>query len=307
MDPTSPYYVDRSRINCVSLCSGYGGLDLGLRRCLGDRLLTVAHAEIEATASELLLSRMQTGHLDAAPIWSDLRTFPWRRFLGLVDLVHGGYPCQPYSVVGRRLGDGDPRAIWSSIRDGLAVVRPAMVFFENVEGHLDNGCREVVGDLVDLGYRVEVGLFAAEEVGSPQGRARMFMLGLRPDHGLDLDLIPQRNVDVWPAGWGERPFCWEPPRSIKVVADSEGGESRHEETGDGGPRLGGGDAKRLPSGVVSVTSLDGSPYGSPGWLGHGGLLHAVGHRRIELALLGNGVVPAQVERGFRALVRRLTQ
>jgi len=63
--------VDTTQITHISLCSGYGGIDLGLRRVIPN-LRTIAYAEIEAFACENLLARMEGGQLDAAPIWSDL-------------------------------------------------------------------------------------------------------------------------------------------------------------------------------------------------------------------------------------------
>ena len=98
--------MDNSEITHISLCSGYGGIDLGLRRVLPG-LRTIAYAEIEAFACEVLLARMEGGQLDAAPIWSDLKTFPWSSFHGMVDILSGGYPCQPFSAAGKRLGADD--------------------------------------------------------------------------------------------------------------------------------------------------------------------------------------------------------
>ena len=95
--------VDSTSVNHVSLCSGYGGIDLGLRRVIGERLRTIAYAEIEAAAIEVLLARMEGGQLDAAPVWSDIKKFPLGDF-HMVDILSGGYPCQPFSVVGKRLG-----------------------------------------------------------------------------------------------------------------------------------------------------------------------------------------------------------
>ncbi len=146
--------MDTSQITHVSLCAGYGGIDLGLHRAIPN-LRTVAYAEIEAFAIENLLARMEGGQLDAAPIWPDLKSFPWESFRGKVDILSGGYPCQPFSAAGKRLGDEDPRHLWPHIARGISIVRPGIVFFENVEGHISMGLREVLADLVKLGYRVD--------------------------------------------------------------------------------------------------------------------------------------------------------
>lgn len=93
-------HVGSRSFNVLSLCSGGGGLDLGVQLAV-PAACTVAYVEIEAYACEILATRMQEDGLDAAPIWSDLQTFdgrPWRR---CVDLLIGGYPCQPFSVAGQ--------------------------------------------------------------------------------------------------------------------------------------------------------------------------------------------------------------
>lgn len=171
----------------ISLCSGYGGIDLGLKRVLPD-LRTVAYAEIEAFACELLLSRMEAGQLDAAPIWSNLKSFPWGAFSDRVDILSGGYPCQPFSAAGRRLGIEDERHLWPYIADGIRILRPRICFFENVEGHISLGLREVIEELEGLGYRATWGIFSAAEVGAPHQRKRVFILANRNNEGLEGDI-----------------------------------------------------------------------------------------------------------------------
>ena len=139
-------------------------------------LRTVAYAEIEAFACENLLARMEGGQLDAAPIWSDLKSFPWEQFSGLVDILTGGYPCQPFSAAGKRAGADDPRHLWPFISAGIEMVRPRLCFFENVEGHITLGLREVIADLESLGYETAWGIFSAAECGAPHQRKRVFIL-----------------------------------------------------------------------------------------------------------------------------------
>jgi len=171
MDTTKP-------VTHVSLCAGYGGIDLGLKRAIPN-LRTIAFSEIEAFACANLVAKMEAGCLDAAPIWTDVKTFPWEEFRGKVDILSGGYPCQPFSAAGKRLGKDDPRHLWPWIADGIRVCRPAVCFFENVEGHISLGLREVIGELEEIGYRATWGVFSAAEVGAPHQRKRVFILAHR--------------------------------------------------------------------------------------------------------------------------------
>jgi len=95
-----------------------------------------------------------------------------------VDILSGGYPCQPFSAAGKRLGTEDPRHLWPYIANGIRAMRPRVCFFENVEGHISLGLREVVSELEGIGYKVAWGIFSAREVGAPHQRKRVFILGV---------------------------------------------------------------------------------------------------------------------------------
>jgi DNA (cytosine-5)-methyltransferase 1 len=219
--------MDSTALNHISLCTGYGGIDLGLSRVLGDRVRTVAYSEIEAFACANLVAKMEAGLLDPAPIWTDLKTFPWEEFRGLVDILSGGYPCQPFSAAGKRAGKDDPRHLWPWIADGIAILRPRFCFFENVEGHVTLGLRDVIEDLGRMGYRTTWGVFSAAEVGAPHQRKRVFILA--HDQRKRIEELggwfagPTQHGTVgdggaWPSRPGEPQHGWEPPR---VVEDTQ--------------------------------------------------------------------------------------
>jgi len=219
--------VDTTKtITHVSLCAGYGGIDLGLGRAIPD-LRTIAFSEIEAFACSNLVSKMEAGLLDAAPIWTNLKTFPWSEFRDRVDILSGGYPCQPFSAAGKRLGKDDPRHLWPWIADGIVSMRPRIVFFENVEGHISLGLREVIEDLERLGYNSTWGIFSAREVGAPHQRKRVFILAHRDGNGSSSGFSRQEqghegatgvsdngSDQVWPSRPGQPQHGWEPPRVV---------------------------------------------------------------------------------------------
>jgi len=177
----------------ISLCSGYGGIDLGLKRAIGS-IRTIAYSEIESFVCSNLVAKMEAGLLDVAPIWTNLKTFPWGHFRGRVDILSGGFPCQPFSSAGRRAGDEDPRHLWPHILRGIRELgRPPIVFFENVEGIISSKLAgtewsdptgtpvllHVLRELERVGYRATAGLFSATEVGAPHQRKRVFILGVQ--------------------------------------------------------------------------------------------------------------------------------
>lgn len=170
-------------LRTLSLCSGVGGLDLGVRLAVpGAR--TVCYVEREAFCAATLVARMEEASLDLAPVWDDLKTFDGRPWRGVVDLVSGGYPCQPFSLAGARKGSDDPRHLWPDVRRIVGEVGPRLCFFENVSGHLSLGFEEVVADLEGMDYRVAAGLFTAEEVGAPHRRERLFIMAHSDRSGL---------------------------------------------------------------------------------------------------------------------------
>jgi DNA (cytosine-5)-methyltransferase 1 len=171
-------------VKLLSLCTGYGGVELGLQR-LGLDLRTVAHVEIEAFACANLVAKMEAGALDAAPIHTDVKTFPYSDFRGCVDLLTAGYPCQPFSAAGARRGEDDPRHLWPHIAKGIQLCRPGWVFLENVEGHISLGLSTVISDLEEMGYRTTWGIFSAAEVGAPHQRKRVFILANSNGQGLE--------------------------------------------------------------------------------------------------------------------------
>ena len=170
--------------NIISFCTGYGGIELGLRRA-GVDVRVICNVEIEAFVQANLVAKIEEGRMDDAPIYSDLKTFPARIFRGKIHGIIGGYPCQPFSSAGKRKGEKDPRHLWPYIREHVRAIRPLWCFFENVRGHTTMGLWRVLSDLEAEGYRTEFGLFSAEETGAPHQRIRCFILAYHNIKGLE--------------------------------------------------------------------------------------------------------------------------
>ena len=155
---------------------------MGLRRVIPN-LRTVCYVEVEAFACANLVSKIEAGKLDAAPIWTDIKTFDGEPFRNRVHIITAGYPCQGESHAGKRLGKKDPRWLWPHIERIIEAVQPVWFFGENVSGHLSLGFPEVYRSLRNLGYKIEAGLFTAAEVGAPHKRERLFILAYNGSWG----------------------------------------------------------------------------------------------------------------------------
>lgn len=176
----------------VSLCAGYAGLDLGLH-IAEPRYRTVCFVERESHAAAALVARMADAALGQAAVWDDLRSFDGRPWRGRVHLVTAGYPCQPFSVAGKRGGAADPRHLWPDVARIIGEIAPEWVFCENVEGHLSLGFADVVADLRRLGYSTKAGLFTAREAGARHRRRRLFFLAHADRVGRRLRPGPDRQ------------------------------------------------------------------------------------------------------------------
>jgi len=95
--------------------------------------------EREAFALGVMAEAIEKGLMADAPFRADLRAFDATPLAGEIDILTGGYPCQPFSVAGRRRGEQDERHLWPEVARIVGECRPAVCFFENVGGHLRLG------------------------------------------------------------------------------------------------------------------------------------------------------------------------
>lgn len=203
-----------------SLFSGIGGLDLGLERA---GMTVVWQSEIDPYASRVLAR-----HWPDVPNLGDVTTIDWST-VDRVDLICGGYPCQPFSSAGRREGEDDHRHLWPAFADAIRHLRPRYALLENVPGHLSLGFGRVLGDLAELGFDAEWRIVSAADVGAPHLRRRVFVVA----HA-NGDRLREQPVSV--AGRGD-PSVVEPNGPDREVADAPGGidPSKSEGTRSGEP------------------------------------------------------------------------
>ena len=204
----------------VSLCSGIGGLDLGLERA-GWRV--AAQVELDPYCRAILAR-----HWPEVPRHDDIATFPawWHAHpRPQFDLIAAGFPCQPVSDAGHRQAQADPRWLWPQVARCVRLLRPRLVLLENVPGLLrrDRGMAAVLGTLAGLGYDAQWDCLAAADVGAPHLRRRVFILAHPAAAGLaDPDRVQVEEPHRQALGGQPPPRRDHPAGRGQAVADPQG-------------------------------------------------------------------------------------
>ena len=299
--------------NIISFCTGYGGIELGLRRA-GVDVRTVCNVEIETFVQANLVAKIEEGRMDDAPIYSDLKTFPARIFRGKIHGIIGGYPCQPFSSAGKRKGEKDPRHLWPYLLKHVRAIRPLWCFWENVAGHTTMGLWRVLSDLEEDGYRTEFGLFSAEETGAPHQRIRCFILAKLPHtrspYSKEVQLTEGRAEED---AKEQKLNSNGDKRGIEQLAYPASWQPRQSQARNGGQDTGGGseetqwparpgeeqNAWEEPRVTEAQSELGGAVDGSACGVA------ATAHRVDRLRLLGNGVFPQGAEIAWKTLWQQI--
>jgi DNA (cytosine-5)-methyltransferase 1 len=189
-----------------SLFAGIGGIDLGLERAGWQCRWQV---EIDPFCRHVL-----EHHWPDVRRYGDIRDLNWNG-VERVDLLAGGFPCQPFSVAGQRRGKDDERWLWPEFAAAVRALRPRHVLVENVPGLLagHGGMGNVLGDLAQLGYDAEWDSVPAAAVGAPHLRYRVW-------------IVAHANADelrLQPAGlaWGGCPPVLGVNGAFGSLADAE--------------------------------------------------------------------------------------
>ena len=248
-------------MNALSLFSGIGGLDIAAEWA---GFKTVAFCERDKFCKSVLAKQWPN-----VRIFDDVRTIATDE-LPPIDLVHGGYPCQPFSTAGKQRGEDDPRHLWPEMLRVLQILRPAWVVGENVVGHIALGLDAVLRDLEAEGYATRAFCIPACSVGARHKRERVFVVAHSSDR--------IRRQDAGGVGGGEGPSQREARcRSLREgmrCARDDGLAARCES--DGWKQW------------ATEPRLDRMVHGVPRWMDR--------HRAI-----GNAVVPQQAYPIFAAI------
>lgn len=154
-------------MNALSLFSGIGGLDIAAERA---GFKTVAFCERDEFCQKVLRK-----HWPDVRIFDDVRTIDTSD-LPAINIVFGGYPCQPFSSAGQRKGANDERHMWPHMLNIVRRTKPAWVVGENVKGHISLGLDDVLDDMENEGFETRTFAIPAGAVKAPHSRERVFVV-----------------------------------------------------------------------------------------------------------------------------------
>jgi DNA (cytosine-5)-methyltransferase 1 len=152
----------------LDLFSGIGGFALAAQMVGG--IKTAAFCEIDPWARQVLAKNFPN-----VPICEDVKTLNPKHY-GTIDLITGGFPCQPYSTAGKRNGDADARALWPEMLRIIGEAKPRWVLGENVVGFKGVALDAMLDALENLGYSCQTFDIPASSLGAWHRRSRLWIV-----------------------------------------------------------------------------------------------------------------------------------
>ena len=163
----------KKKLQHLDLFSGIGGFSLGLEEI--GLVETVAFCDFDKYCQEVLKK-----HWPNVPIFSDIKELTYEKLkangINKIDIITGGYPCQPFSVAGSQKGEQDPRHVWPEYFRLVKELKPTWVIGENVSGHIKLGLDTVLENLESEDYSARTFSISASSVGAKHKRERVWIV-----------------------------------------------------------------------------------------------------------------------------------
>ena len=154
--------------NVLDLFSGIGGFSLGLTRAGFE---TIAFCEIDKYCQSILKK-----HWPDIPVFDDIKNLHAKDINATIDVICGGFPCQPFSVAGSRKGQDDDRFLWPEMFRLIQESHPRWVIGENVPGIINMALDQVLSDLESEGYKTQTFIIPACAINAPHRRDRVWIV-----------------------------------------------------------------------------------------------------------------------------------
>jgi len=183
-------------LSALSLFSGGGGLDLGFSRAGYEH---IASYEIIPIYKETLVSNLQCGDINCGSTIGDVTKVEWSVYKEKIDIIHGGPPCQPFSIAGAQKGIDDERNMWGEFSRAVNSIKPNAFIAENVPGILSPKFKDfvkkyIIDQLSD--YSITTFKMHTADYGVPQIRRRVFFVGFKNTTQLK-KFVPPQPTHSW--------------------------------------------------------------------------------------------------------------
>jgi DNA (cytosine-5)-methyltransferase 1 len=283
----------------LDLFSGIGGFALAAR---WNAMQTVGFCERQPYAQAVLRK-----HWPDVPIANDIHEMKGNEY-GTIDLITGGFPCQPYSVAGQRRGNNDDRALWPEMLRVIREARPRWVLGENVPGIVTLALDGVLADLENEGYACEALCIPACGINARHRRERVWIVGHSQDNRMERERAGGEQIASNDA---EKKVSL---RSGEIVAHAEGDESVQRKPRELAETEGGWEGIIAATGFSCKDVCNSAGEGLPDWAGgtvgqpspitelerssgreierdFRGVAHGLSRRVDRIKGLGNAIVP----------------
>ncbi len=274
-------------MNHGSLFSGIGGFDLAASWMGWENIFQVER--------DVFCRRVLAKNFPKTKRYGDIYEFDGTEYCGAIDVLTGGFPCQPFSIAGKQRGKDDDRYLWPEMLRIIREIRPRWVVGENVAGIIKLALDQVLSDLEDEGYTTETFIIPACAVNAPHRRDR-----------------------VWIVAHDESETNWRHNGESKARQEQESGKGacRTDASNPEKPGLEGrnttwtrsADGRDSKRAIHSFWNHEGRPDWSANWLEVATRLCGISHgisRKLDrvnrLKALGNAIVPQVAYQIFKSI------